>query len=237
MKRIHWILTGLSLTIVALSVNRLASFTLNYLQPYEFLRWLDFHAMLTIPLASIVLYFLLKTEVIKLGEVKSSKWFVVWELVFVIGVYLFGAGSGDHEVTNYMNTRFCGAGEIRNQICNIISFNDDEFSHLVYYAGFVLLNLSLMGLQYILPLSRPVSSRDLSLIMVNGAFIALGIFANLAFEPSGLDLIFFGSVMAANLYILLRKRYQPGQLPVIVYFATSYTLGVIGTIVYKLVTG
>ena len=46
MKKVHWTLTGLSLTIVLLSLNRLTSFTAGYLQPYEFLRWVDFNAML-----------------------------------------------------------------------------------------------------------------------------------------------------------------------------------------------
>jgi hypothetical protein len=61
MKKIHALLTGLSLVIVALSVNRLSSLTENNrLEPYGFLRWLDFNAMLPIPIASIVLYYLLK---------------------------------------------------------------------------------------------------------------------------------------------------------------------------------
>src|SRR3712207_6951444 len=63
MKKVHWTLTGLSLTIVLLSLNRLTSFTAGYLQPYEFLRWVDFNAMLPIPLFSVVLYYLLKRQI------------------------------------------------------------------------------------------------------------------------------------------------------------------------------
>src|SRR5690349_2799482 len=136
MKKIHWILTGLTFSIIILSLNRLTTLTSGYLQPYEFLRWLDFNAMLPIPLLSVLLYYLLWRQVGWIDAFPRTGKHVVLALLFISGVYFFAAGSGTHEVTNYLNTRFCDAGRTKNTICNIIAYNDDEFSHYVYYLGF-----------------------------------------------------------------------------------------------------
>ncbi|OGK12929.1 hypothetical protein A3A93_01690 [Candidatus Roizmanbacteria bacterium RIFCSPLOWO2_01_FULL_38_12] len=233
MKRVHLILTGLTLTIVLLSINRLSNFTQGYLQPFEFLRWLDFNAMLPIPLFSIILYYLLKREIVYENAFLKTGKYILLMVILITGIYFFGAGSGDHEVTNYLNFRFCDQGKVNSPICNIIKYNDDEFSHYVYYVGFILMNVALMLIEYNLPRKNGVTKKDLILIAVNSLFIALGIFANLAFEEIGLDLVFFGSVMLLSIYLLLQKSYK--RLPITFYFAVAYTFGVVGTLFYKII--
>ncbi|MBI2600576.1 hypothetical protein HYW42_01370 [Candidatus Daviesbacteria bacterium] len=234
MRRFHLILTGLSLNIILLSLNRLTEFTQGYLQPFEFLRWLDFNAMLPIPLLSVLLYYLLRKEVLYDSPFSKSTLYIILALIFIAGVYFFGAGSGDHEVTNYLNSRFCQAGRVDSPICNIISFNDDQFSHYVYYLGFVLLNISLMFLEHFYPRKDSVFKIDLILIVANSLFIAAGIFANLAFEEAVIDLVVFSSVMILALYLLIFTQRKLTWLPVTFYFALSYTLGVLATLLYKL---
>lgn len=235
MKGIHLTLTGLSLTILLLSFNRLTSLTTNFLQPYEFLRWLDFNAMIPIPLLSIILYYFLKRQITYDHPfLKTSAYFIL-NIIFITGVYFFGAGSGDHEVTNYLNTRFCDRGKIDSPICNIIKYNDDEFSHYVYYIGFILLNVALMFTEYNIPRKTPARKKDILFVSLNGIFIGLGIFANLAFEEIGLDLYFFGSVMALSLYLLVSKKRNFFNFPIISYFAISYSFGVLSTIIFKLI--
>jgi hypothetical protein len=235
MKKIYWILTGLSISIVLLSLNRLTPLTSSYLQPYDFLRWLDFNAMLPIPLLSVILYYLLRKQIVYDSPFRKTAFYIFLGVLFVSGVYLFGAGSGTHEVTNYLNSRFCAAGKISSPICNIIAFNDDEFSHYVYYLGFILLNVSLMLVEFNFPRKEKVSKKDLVLVSINSLLIGLGIFANLAFEEIGLDLLFFGSVMLLALFLLFTGKKTAYRLPVIFYFAVAYTLGVVGTVVYKLI--
>lgn len=232
-KRIHYILTGLSLSILLLSINRLTPLTSSYLQPYDFLRWLDFNAMLPIPLFSILLYYLLKREVIGDSLFQKTGKYVILMLILITGIYLFAAGSGDHEVTNYLNSRFCDAGKVQTPICNIIAYNDDEFSHYVYYIGFILLNVALMFFEYFVPRKKTVSRRDLNFVGANALFIALGIFANLAFEEIGLDLYFFGAVMLLSMYLLYLRKWKFATQPVLFYFFISYSVGVLGTILYK----
>lgn len=232
MKRIHLILSGLSLTIILLSLNRLTNFTQGYLQPFEFLRWLDFNAMLPIPLISVVLYYLLKKEIEYETPIKKTRLYLVLSVLLVSGIYFFGAGSGDHEVTNYLNFRFCDYGKVESSLCNIIGYNDDQFSHYIYYLGFILMNVALMGIEYLLPRKTEMKRKDQILITVNALFIALGIFANTAFEEAALDLVIFGSVMLLSLFMLTKNPLK--KLPVTFYFAVSYTVGVFGAVVYKL---
>lgn len=233
MRNIHLILTGLSLTIILLSLNRLTNFTLGYLAPNDFLRWVDFNAMLPIPLLTIILYFLLKREIVYDSPFKKTGIFILLNIVLAAGIYFFGAGSGDHEVTNYLNTRFCDRGTIDSPICNIIKYNDDEFSHYIYYLGFILLNISLMFFEYFMPRKTKVSKKDLTLIFLNSLFIALGIFANLAFEEIGIDLYIFASVALLATFLLFKGKEKIYQKPILFYFFSSYTLGVISTFIYK----
>jgi len=234
MKRVHLLLTGLSITILLLSFNRLTSFTLSYLQPYDFLRWLDFNAMIPIPLLSILLYYFLLREVTYKFSFKKTKLYVFLFALFIVGVYLFGASSGNHEVTNYLNTRFCERGTIDSPLCNIIAYNDDEFSHIIYYLGFVFMNIVLLFMEYNMPRQKGMIKKDYIYISANAIFIGLGIFANLAFEEIGIDLYVFGFLMALSLYLLYSKKIV-SQFPLTYYFAVSYTIGVLGTGTYKLV--
>ena len=59
--------------------------------------------------------------------------------------------------------------------------------------------------------------------------IWLGIFANLAFEVIGLDL-YVVALLALIAAVLLWRR---GPQPLLLYYATAYWLGLVGTFLYK----
>lgn len=235
MKGIHVILAGLSLNIILLSFNRLTPLTAGYLQPLEFLRWLDFNAMVPIPLMSVLLYYLLFRIVSKDHPFQKTRMYTALTLFLITGIYLFAAGSGDHEVTNYLNTRFCDQGNLHSPLCNIISFNDDEFSHYLYYAGFILMNLTLMAVENRMPNKNKATNKNLVLITINSLLIALGIFANLAFEDTGIDIAVFSSVALISTYFLLFAKRNFRTLPVTFYFTAAYVVGVMSTVIYKFI--
>src|SRR3989344_1736881 len=235
MKIFHILLTGLSATIVALSINRLTPITQQYLQPFDYLRLMDFLAMIPIPLASVLLYYFLKENIMKNGKAARITHLAVFNLLLITGIYLFAAGSGTHEVTNYLNIRFCDSGESATTICRIIAYNDDEFSHYVYYAGFILLNIALMAYEYSYPRIKRIRGIDIAGIFANSFIIGLGIFANLAFEEIGIDLYIFGAVMLLAIWLLFKGKQPATYLPATMYFAMSYALGVTGTLVYGMI--
>src|SRR5512138_3377696 len=146
MKRIHILLGIQSLVGILVSLNRLGTWTLDYVLPNEFLRWVDFNNMLILPLISVVAFYLLKKTLEYDSLQREDKAQIAWNLVFIVGLYLLGASYGDHEVTNYLHQRFCGA-DTTSDLCRIIIFNDDEFSHWVFFTGFIMVNAAILFLQ------------------------------------------------------------------------------------------
>ncbi|MBI3242957.1 MAG: hypothetical protein HYZ49_11755 [Chloroflexi bacterium] len=230
LNKIHALLAVQTIVIILGSINRLGTLTLGYVAPNEFLRWVDFHNMLTLPLISLTAFYLLKKQ-IEGGAQRGSRHLFL-SLVFIVGIYLLGASYGDHEVTNYLHARFCPNDE-SNALCNIVIFNDDEFSHWVFFTGFVFVNAALMLLQALFPRQIPLSNLDKSLLAFNGLFIGAGIFANLAFEVIGLDLYIVALLAALALWLLWRR----GPQPLVVYYSVAYSLGLIATAVYKIASG
>lgn len=229
MRRIHSLLTVQTVVVILLSVNRLSSLTLGYVAPNEFLRWVDFHNLLTLPLISLIAFYLLKATLEGAHAARHSRFYHVVGLLFFVGIYLYGAGYGAHEVTNYLHTRFC-LGATPSDICSIVIFNDDEFSHWVWFAGFAFINAALLFTQALFQQEQPAMRSDLAWLVVNGLFIALGIFANLAFEAIGLDL--YVVLLLALLSIGAWWRY--GRQPLFVYYTTAYGVGLVATAVAKL---
>ncbi len=228
LSRLHWLLTVQSVVIILLSFNRLSSLTIAYVAANEFLRWMDFHNMLTIPLISLIAFVLLKFHLEYDNPQRNFRARQLLTLIFIVGVYILGAGYGDHEITNYLHVRFCMA-DTTNSLCRIVIFNDDEFAHWIWFAGFVIINAALMGVQALFPTRSPVTVRDGWLIGVNALFIALGIIANLAFEEIGLDL-YIVALLAGLAWLLIGRK---GWQPLFLYYAVAYTVGLVVTGIIK----
>ncbi len=233
MRRLHGLLTLQSIIIILLSLNRLSSLTLGYVAPNEFLRWVDFNNMLILPLISLIAFYLLKKLIEQQASTASSYRSLTLNLMFIAGVYLLGTSYGNHEITNYLHGRYCEptvTESVPARLCEIIIFNDDEFSHWVFFTGFLLVNVSLLWLQIVFPQSAPLTTRDRVLLVGNGLFIAAGIFANLGFEAIGLDLYVVAALTALSLWLLRRFRSQP----LVIYYSTAYSVGLLATIIVKL---
>jgi hypothetical protein len=228
--RTHALLSIQSVVVILVSINRLSSLAEGYVLQNQFLRWIDLNNMLVLPLISLVAFYLLKQHMEYDGPAREGRWHRVLGVVFIIGAYLLGASYGDHEVTNYMHARFCPDGDT-SDLCRIVVFNDDEFSHWVFFTGFVLVNAVLLLLQVVFPHPGRLARRDMALLGLNGLFIGLGIFANLAFEEISLDLYVIALLAALAVWLLRRRGAQP--LPI--YYSVAYCFGLAATGVYKLV--
>jgi len=229
--RVHALLAVQSVVVILVSINRLSSLTLGYVLPNEFLRWVDLNNMLILPLTSLVAFYLLKKQMeTSNGPALNGRWHLILNLAFIVGVYLLGASYGDHELTNYLHARFCPNDEA-SALCRIVIFNDDEFSHWVFFTGFVFVNAALMFLQVIFPHPAKLTSGDKLLLALNGLFIGAGIFANLAFEVIGLDLYVVALLAVVAVFSLWRR----GPQPLLIYYTTAYGLGLAATFVYKVI--
>ncbi|HEX9653352.1 MAG TPA: hypothetical protein VGA99_06555 [bacterium] len=230
LRRVHLLLAVQSLVVILLSINRLSRLTLGHVADNEFLRWVDLNNMLILPLISVTAFYLLKKQLEYDTVARNRLNHLLVSSAFVIGVYLLGAGYGDHEITNYLHVRFCNSSAaVENILCRIIIFNDDEFSHWVFFAGFVLINGSMMLIQTLFPHHGLKTKWDVSLLVVNGLVIGLAIFANLAFERIGVDLYIVAMLMALALGLL--KRY--GGQPLLIYYGVGYSFGFVATVIFK----
>ena len=220
MKHIQSLLAVQSVVAILVSINRLGTWTLGYVLPNEFLRWVDFNNMLVLPLISLVAFYLLKKTIEYDSPAREGRAHVTINLIFIVGLYFLGASYGDHEVTNYLHTRFCLA-DAASDLCRIVIFNDDEFSHWVFFTGFVMVNAALLFLQMVFPYRGEVTTGDISLLIGNAVFLAAGIFANLGFEEIGLDLYIVALLAILSVYLLWRR----GKQPLFIYYTAAYWLG------------
>ena len=113
---------------------------------------------------------------------------------------------------------------------SVIIFNDDDFSHLVFFVGFTVINLVILLTQVLFPSRSRMTATDIVLVVVNALFIGAGIFANLAFEQIGLDL-YVVAIIAVVAGALLYRR--PGQ-PILLYYTVAYLLGLVATTIAKI---
>ncbi len=226
MKRIHILLGIQSLLGILVSINRLGTWTLGYVLPNEFLRWVDFNNMLVLSLISLVALYLLKKAIEYNTPARDGNAHTAWNLVFIIGLYLTAASYGDHEVTNYLHQRFC-ATDITSDLCRIIIFNDDEFSHWVFFTGFVMINTAILFLQNLFPHKGNITNGDNALLALNALFLGAAVLANLGFEEIGLDLYVVALLAFVSAHLLWRR----GRQPMFVYYTIAYWLGLIGSLV------
>jgi hypothetical protein len=112
-------------------------------------------------------------------------------------------------------------------LCRIIIFNDDEFSHWVFFTGFVMVNAAILFIQNLFPHRETLTGRDFALLGLNALFLGAGVFANLGFETIGLDLYVVSLLALISTYLLWRGVRQP----MFIYYTLAYWLGLIGSLI------
>jgi hypothetical protein len=206
------------------SINRLGSWTLGYVSPNEFLRWVDLNNIF-ISFVSLIAAYLLKKSIEYNSPVREGRMHTAWNLVFFVGVYLSALSYGFHEMTNYLHVRFCEP-DPGSDLCRIIIFNDDQFSHWLFFAGFIMANVAILFLQVLFPHQGDMRVGDIALLLSNSLFLGLGVMANLGFEEIGLDLYVVGLLALVSLYLLWKR----GRQPMFIYYTSVYCLGLVGSL-------
>jgi hypothetical protein len=222
-RRLHVLLGVQSLLLVLASINRLWSATDAYVLPHDALRLVELLNLLVIPPASVLAFYLLLEHLLAGVDARSRR---ALRLAFLASAYLFAVSYGMHEPANYLAARFCGGTGSDGALCEIVAYQDDELSHLLFFVGFAALDVVLLLAQAASPGPVPrAAGRDLALVLANASLVAAAIVANLGFEEIGLDLVVIAAVAAFSLALLRRH----GPRPLIVYFASAYATGLVVT--------
>lgn len=225
MKRIHLLLGIQSLLAIFVSFNRLTDWFTGYVLPNQFLRWVDLNNVI-VALISMVAGYLLKKTLEYNSPAREGRAHTAWNLVFIIGLFLNAASYGFHELANYLHFRFC-LEDTTSDLCRIVIFNDDEFSHWVFFAGFSMVNAAILFIQNIFPHQEKLSNADIGLLLLNSLFLGAGILANLGFETIGLDLYIVAFLAIIAAYLLWKR----GRQPLFIYYTAAYWLGLIGSLI------
>lgn len=228
MKRIHILLGIQSLLAILVSFNRLTDWFTGFVLPNEFLRWVDLNNII-VALISLLAGYLLKKTIEYNSPAREGGAHTAWNLVFIIGVFLTAVSYGDHEVTNYLHVRFCEP-DPGSDLCRIVISNDDEFSHWLFFAGFIMVNAAILFLQKVFPHRETLTGFDIGLLLLNSIFLGLGVMANLGFEEIGLDLFVVAVLALISTYLLWRG----GRQPMFVYYTAAYWLGLVGSLAAQL---
>lgn len=265
LRTIHMLLSFQTLVVIFGSLNRLRSWTLGYVAPNEFLRWVDLFNMLPIPMLSIAvsgaLFYVLAYD----NGRHYGRGHKILGMLFLLAVYVFGASYGDHEVTNYLNSRFCIETPLLNgeDLCRIVIYNDDEFSHYLFFAAFVAINSSLIVMQVLFPYRRleggtspypPDSIVGATLgecedappssqmgIPLSGRDIALLVFNGLFIALGVMANLAFEEI-GLDLYVIVLLAlvsagllWRYGRQPLLIYYNVAYWVGLGLTMVVKAV--
>ena len=97
----------------------------------------------------------------------------------------------------------------------------------------VLYTLAVVAIERLAPRRDPVPRRDRWGILVNAAVVALGIFANLAFEETVLDMVAFAVVAVTALGVLASAGPDRARLPYTLYIASAFGAGLAAALAYQ----
>jgi hypothetical protein len=223
-RRLHLLLSIQSGIIVLLSINRLSDATTRFVADNEFLRWVDLDNLILAGATLITSYLLIRHLEYDTPR-RDGTAHRALGLAFLVGVCLYAASYGNHEVTNYLNVRFCGETiGVGSPACEIIAYHDDQFSHFLFFAGFTIINVAIMLTQVVFPDDRPSRAADTALLTVNALVVGAGIIANLGFEEIGVDLYVVAAVAILAVILLVR---QPAQ-PLLRYYTIAFVVGLAG---------
>jgi hypothetical protein len=220
LRRLHLLLAVQSGLLILASVNRLWDATDVPVLPHEALRLVDVLNLLVLAPASLLAFHLLLEHVLTGASARARR---ALRFAFLAAAYLFAASYGMHEAADYLHARFCPGDET---LCGIVAYQDDQLSHLLFFAGFAGIAATLLAAQSVVP-AIATTTRDRALIIANATLVAAAIVANLGFEEIGLDLFVVAAVALLAVVLWLRR----GPRPLILYYASAYTVGLLVTAV------
>jgi hypothetical protein len=222
-RRLLLLLGAQSLLLVLTSVNRLSDLTTTPVLPDEALRVVELVNLLALPPLSALGWYLVLEHVV--GRSIDRRVRRRLRLAFAAALYLFALSYGMHEPANYLSERFCDRAT-GDGLCAAIAYQDDQLSHLLFFAGFAGIQAVLLVAQAAAVGATPaLTVRERGVLLVNAAIVAAAIVANLAFEEIGLDLAVI-AVLAAGATLLLRRH---GSAPLLLYFAAANVAGLVVT--------
>jgi hypothetical protein len=232
MKRLNWLFTMVSLTVLVVTVERFSFTTRVVLPPSSFLRLHEVFQMTLIILATVLLScFLLKALSDDFALLKSRRGTRL-ALVFIIGVYFYATGNGVHEVASYVFTTACDPATLTSSLCGSAFVNDYYFGNILYFLGAFLVRLALMLFERMHP-DPTFIRRDFIILFLNSLVYAFAIFAYAAFDRVIVGFVYAAATIGMILVLLVTAPARLTALPFTLYSAVAYGLGTVTSVLVR----
>ena len=153
-------------------------------------------------------------------------------VVYLCGVYLYGAGEGWHEVASFTLNTYCDTDNLAGNLCQGLFINDYYAGNLIFFVGGVMMNSVLLALATQQSMER-FNNTDLAILLVNSLVYALSWFAYAAFDVVLLGLFFATLLAVISIVGLISVRWKAREYPYITYSAVAYTLAIVATVIYR----
>jgi len=233
MKRINIIVTLYSLTALVIIIERLLPATRMLFQPYDFIRLHEINQTVIFLTITVILSFFVLQSVTDHFRTLNTRLNTVLAVVFVCGVYLYGAGEGWHEVASFTLNTYCDTQNLAGNLCQGLFINDYYVGNLIFFVGGVMMNATLLAIATQQKMER-FNNKDMAILLVNSIVYAFTWFAYAAFDIVLLGLYFAALLAVISIVAWIKVKRNMREYPYITYSIVAYTLATVATMIYRL---
>lgn len=230
MQRLNILFSIFSFVALVIIIERLLPSP--FLQPHNFIRLHQINQTVFFIGASVVLSFFYLKEFTQNFKTLQKRNDMLLALIFVVGVYLYGAGEGWHEVASFTWNTYCAPENIGGNLCNGLYINDYYAGNIIFFIGGLLMNVPLFILATRHPM-QPWDRKNMYVLYANSLVFAFTWFAYAAFDEVLVGLFFSSVLMLISWYFFLKIKDKPKQYPFLLYSVLAYSLSTIASVLVK----
>lgn len=231
MNRLNWLFTFYSIIALVIIIERLLPSPV--LPPFNFIRLHELNQTVIFITATVILsFFYLNLFTNNFLALKDRGYFFP-TLILLVGIYLYGAGEGWHELASFTLNTYCDPKEILGNLCHGLFINDYYAGNIIFFAGSILVTAALLYFSSRFT-SKKFNTKEMVVLTLNSLVYAFTWFAYAAFDKVLVGLIFSALLMIISWVFLIKVKYQFRVYPFITYSVIAYTLSTLATVLVKL---
>jgi hypothetical protein len=152
---------------------------------------------------------------------------VLLEGAVILGIFLLGMGFGMHEPANVLN----GGLHTPKALKDSINFFDNCLGHWIFFAGFMLVTVSLSVAETRDPQDSPVPRWVLTIAIIAGLAVAVSIYGNMVNEKTFVDIAVLTACLFAMLFFhVINGKASLSRIPITLLLYTGFGIGVLATL-------
>lgn len=231
-RQINVLVSLYSLTAFVIIIERLSPLTQVLLKPDNFIRLHEINQTVIFLLITVILSFLVLRLITNNFQDLKERSNLILALLFIAGVYLYGAGEGWHEVASFTFNTYCDTDSPIGNLCKGLFINDYYAGNIIFFIGGLMMNFSLLALSAKHQEKR-FNNKDITILLANSIVYAFTWFAYAAFDKVLVGLFFSTVLMLISVGFLLKVGKKMREYPYITYSAAAYTLATVATFIVR----